>query len=133
MARHRIGGPPTIRPLMLFVCAMVCIDTLFYTALTQGADGGILASAHIQPTAFATIRDTLRHGDQPSALARRLGDQPDGRGEVLVDRRGRHHLDAGDAQRGQRNMRRDRGQHVDCRIDRGRRRPRGAQTRGGRS
>ena len=44
-------------------------DALFYTALTQGADGGILASAHIQPTAFATIRDTLLRGDQPSALA----------------------------------------------------------------
>jgi MFS family permease len=29
-----MGGPPTIRPLMLFVCTMVCIDTLFYTALT---------------------------------------------------------------------------------------------------
>ena len=44
-------------------------DALFYTALTQGADGGILASAHVEPTAFAMIRDTLLHGDQPNALA----------------------------------------------------------------
>jgi 4-hydroxy-tetrahydrodipicolinate synthase len=44
-------------------------DALFYTALTQGADGGILASAHIQPAAFAAIRTYLRAGDQPAALA----------------------------------------------------------------
>jgi 4-hydroxy-tetrahydrodipicolinate synthase len=44
-------------------------DALFYTALTQGADGGILASAHIQTHAFAAIRDTLLRGDQPAALA----------------------------------------------------------------
>jgi 4-hydroxy-tetrahydrodipicolinate synthase len=44
-------------------------DALFYTALTQGADGGILASAHIAPRAFATVRDTLLRGDQPGALA----------------------------------------------------------------
>jgi 4-hydroxy-tetrahydrodipicolinate synthase len=44
-------------------------DALFYPALTQGADGGILASAHIQTRAFAAIRDRLRTGDQPGALA----------------------------------------------------------------
>jgi 4-hydroxy-tetrahydrodipicolinate synthase len=44
-------------------------DTLFYTALTQGADGGILASAHIRTRAFATIRNMLLRGDQPGALA----------------------------------------------------------------
>jgi 4-hydroxy-tetrahydrodipicolinate synthase len=43
-------------------------DALFYTALTQGADGGILASAHIRPHAFATIREMLLRGDQPGAL-----------------------------------------------------------------
>lgn len=44
-------------------------DALFYTALTQGADGGILASAHIETEAFADIYMRLRHGDQPGALA----------------------------------------------------------------
>jgi len=44
-------------------------DALFYGALTQGADGGILASAHIETRAFAAIRDRLLEGDQPGALA----------------------------------------------------------------
>jgi 4-hydroxy-tetrahydrodipicolinate synthase len=44
-------------------------DALFYSALTQGADGGILASAHIETAAFATVRAHLMDGDQPSALA----------------------------------------------------------------
>jgi 4-hydroxy-tetrahydrodipicolinate synthase len=43
-------------------------DALFYTALTQGADGGILASAHIDTVRFAAIRDLLIAGDQPAAL-----------------------------------------------------------------
>jgi len=43
-------------------------DALFYPALTQGADGGILASAHIRAADFAAIRDRLRNGDQPGAL-----------------------------------------------------------------
>ncbi len=43
-------------------------DALFYTALTQGADGGILASAHIETKAFAAIRDRLLGGDQAGAL-----------------------------------------------------------------
>lgn len=43
-------------------------DALFYTALTQGADGGILASAHIETAAFAGIRDRLLGGDQAGAL-----------------------------------------------------------------
>jgi 4-hydroxy-tetrahydrodipicolinate synthase len=53
-------------------------DALFYTALTQGADGGILASAHIRTPAFAAIRDTLLRGDQFGALAlwRELVDLP---------------------------------------------------------
>jgi 4-hydroxy-tetrahydrodipicolinate synthase len=53
-------------------------DALFYTALTQGADGGILASAHIQTQAFAAIRTTLQQGDQHGALAawQRLVDLP---------------------------------------------------------
>ncbi|MFI5013104.1 MAG: 4-hydroxy-tetrahydrodipicolinate synthase [Hyphomicrobiales bacterium] len=53
-------------------------DPLFYAALTQGADGGILASAHVETRAFAAIRDRLLAGDQPGALAawRRLADLP---------------------------------------------------------
>ncbi len=53
-------------------------DALFHTALTQGADGGILASAHVRPQAFATIRDHMLRGDQPGALLawRALSDLP---------------------------------------------------------
>jgi 4-hydroxy-tetrahydrodipicolinate synthase len=53
-------------------------DALFYTALTQGADGGILASAHIETAAFAAIRTHLLAGDQPTALAawKNLADLP---------------------------------------------------------
>ncbi len=43
-------------------------DALFYGALTQGADGGICASAHIQTGAFATVRQQLLAGDQRTAL-----------------------------------------------------------------
>ena len=53
-------------------------DALFYAALTQGADGGILASAHIDTARFAAIRDTLIVGDQQAALRawRALSDLP---------------------------------------------------------
>jgi 4-hydroxy-tetrahydrodipicolinate synthase len=53
-------------------------DALFYTALTQGADGGILASAHVETQAFAAIHQRLKQGDQPGALAawRALADVP---------------------------------------------------------
>ncbi len=53
-------------------------DALFYTALTQGAEGGILASAHIRTADFAAIPALLRSGDQPGALAawRRLVELP---------------------------------------------------------
>lgn len=53
-------------------------DALYYTALTQGADGGITASAHVETSAFAEIRSKLLRGDQPGALAdwRRLADLP---------------------------------------------------------
>jgi 4-hydroxy-tetrahydrodipicolinate synthase len=44
-------------------------DALFYGALTQGADGGILASAHVNPRGFAMVRDFVNAGDQPRALA----------------------------------------------------------------
>lgn len=44
-------------------------DALYYSALTQGADGGILASAHVMTSAFAAVRERLIQGDQPDALA----------------------------------------------------------------
>jgi 4-hydroxy-tetrahydrodipicolinate synthase len=43
-------------------------DALFYAALTQGADGGILASAHIDTARFAAIRDMVVAGDHQGAL-----------------------------------------------------------------
>ena len=53
-------------------------DAFYYGALTQGADGGILASAHIETRAFVGIRTKLIKGDQPGALAdwRVLADLP---------------------------------------------------------
>ena len=53
-------------------------DQLFYTALVQGAEGGITASAHVQTPAFAAIRSKLVAGDQAGALAdwQRLADLP---------------------------------------------------------
>ncbi|MDR3439637.1 4-hydroxy-tetrahydrodipicolinate synthase [Telmatospirillum sp.] len=53
-------------------------DALFYGALTQGADGGILASAHVETASFAAIRNSLLAGDQKGALAgwRALVDLP---------------------------------------------------------
>jgi 4-hydroxy-tetrahydrodipicolinate synthase len=44
-------------------------DASFYSALTQGADGGILASAHVETRAFAAIRTRLLAGDQAGALS----------------------------------------------------------------
>ncbi len=43
-------------------------DALFYGALTQGADGGILASAHVETARFAAIRQMLLTGDYRPAL-----------------------------------------------------------------
>ena len=53
-------------------------DALFYAALTQGADGGILASAHVDTARFAAIREFMNAGDQPAALRawRGLADLP---------------------------------------------------------
>ncbi len=44
-------------------------DALFYTALAQGADGGITMSAHIEARAFADVRNKLRAGNQAAALS----------------------------------------------------------------
>ncbi|TQV83101.1 4-hydroxy-tetrahydrodipicolinate synthase [Denitrobaculum tricleocarpae] len=43
-------------------------DALYYSALVQGADGGILASGHVMTADFAGIRTRLLQGDQPAAL-----------------------------------------------------------------
>lgn len=53
-------------------------DALFYSALTQGADGGILASAHIETAAFARVCATVLDGDHATALLawRQLVDLP---------------------------------------------------------
>ncbi len=44
-------------------------DAFFYGALTYGADGGILASAHVETGGFAGIRNKLAAGDQAGALS----------------------------------------------------------------
>jgi 4-hydroxy-tetrahydrodipicolinate synthase len=44
-------------------------DPFYYTALTQGAEGAILASAHIRTGDFVAVRDRLRSGDLAGALA----------------------------------------------------------------
>jgi 4-hydroxy-tetrahydrodipicolinate synthase len=53
-------------------------DAHYYSALVSGADGAILASAHVQTSAFAQVQTLLRQGDQPAALAlwRGLADIP---------------------------------------------------------
>lgn len=44
-------------------------DTLFHSAIMQGADGGILAAAHVETAGFALVRKRLLAGDQSGALA----------------------------------------------------------------
>jgi 4-hydroxy-tetrahydrodipicolinate synthase len=43
-------------------------DALFYNALTQGAEGGILAAAHVDTARFASVRNIFLSGDQQGAL-----------------------------------------------------------------
>ncbi len=45
-------------------------DALFYTALTQGADGGVLAAAHVDTGEFVAVRRELLGGNQRAALMR---------------------------------------------------------------
>ncbi len=45
-------------------------DALFYVAIAHGADGGILASAHIDPAGFATMRNDLLAGNMGPGLDR---------------------------------------------------------------
>ncbi len=44
-------------------------DAFYHPMLAQGAEGGIIASAHVETRAFAAVRDLMRAGDGPSALA----------------------------------------------------------------
>jgi 4-hydroxy-tetrahydrodipicolinate synthase len=44
-------------------------DSLFYGALAHGADGGVLASAHVDPAAFVALRAGVTGGDRAGALA----------------------------------------------------------------
>ena len=45
-------------------------DASFHGALVRGADGGILACAHVDPRAFAAVRDRLVTGDQLARYGR---------------------------------------------------------------
>src|SRR5580692_8947386 len=45
-------------------------DALYYEALSDGADGGILLSAHIETATFAAAGTLLKQGDRDAAQAR---------------------------------------------------------------
>jgi 4-hydroxy-tetrahydrodipicolinate synthase len=45
-------------------------DAQYFDALTDGADGAILLSAHIETELFASVRTLLKRGDHDAALAR---------------------------------------------------------------
>ena len=45
-------------------------DTQYHEALTDGADGGILAAAHIETETFARISDLVMTGEREAALSR---------------------------------------------------------------
>jgi 4-hydroxy-tetrahydrodipicolinate synthase len=45
-------------------------DAQYFEALTDGADGGILVSAHIETASFAAVQTLLRQGDRDAALVR---------------------------------------------------------------
>src|SRR5690606_21102997 len=47
-------------------------DAQFYGALAQGADGGILASAHVETAGWAALRTALLAGERPLPLWREL-------------------------------------------------------------
>ena len=44
-------------------------DALYHEALTDGADGAILLSAHLETDAFASVRTLLKQGDREGARA----------------------------------------------------------------
>jgi 4-hydroxy-tetrahydrodipicolinate synthase len=43
-------------------------DNFYYTMLAHGADGGILASAHLETAAFVTIHERMVASDNRGAL-----------------------------------------------------------------
>jgi 4-hydroxy-tetrahydrodipicolinate synthase len=43
-------------------------DALFYGAVAHGADGGILAAAHVETARFAAVRNALLAGRRADAL-----------------------------------------------------------------
>ena len=45
-------------------------DAQYYEALIDGADGGILASAHVETESFASVRNLLVAGQRDAALSR---------------------------------------------------------------
>jgi 4-hydroxy-tetrahydrodipicolinate synthase len=45
-------------------------DAQFFSAIAHGADGGILASAHVDPAGFAAVREAILAGARDQALAR---------------------------------------------------------------
>jgi 4-hydroxy-tetrahydrodipicolinate synthase len=53
-------------------------DALFYGALMRGSDGGVLASAHVETAAFASVRRHMLAGDRLRASAewRQLAEIP---------------------------------------------------------
>ena len=53
-------------------------DAFFHPMLTQGAEGGIIASAHVRTRDFAAVRDLVRAGDAAGALSawRAIGSVP---------------------------------------------------------
>ena len=44
-------------------------DALYHEALTDGADGAILLSAHLETEAFASVQALVKQGDRAGALA----------------------------------------------------------------
>lgn len=44
-------------------------DAQFFGALAHGADGGVLASAHIETARWAAVRQAMLAGDRPGALS----------------------------------------------------------------
>ena len=44
-------------------------DAEYYNALTDGADGAILLSAHIETATFASVQTLLKRGDRDGARA----------------------------------------------------------------
>ena len=45
-------------------------DAQYHEALSDGADGGILLSAHLETEAFASVHALMKQGDRDGAVAR---------------------------------------------------------------